>query len=234
MDAMQEYIEMAYEERKRQRAAEEIKEIARKNEIAERDALLENDMRKFVAGILPMEILPACFFPRVQELLATGYGSVTIDLEGCVAILLNIRYLSNGKEFAMGDFETPFDVAGLEILSPYFDGEDVCEGVAKITWSNSKGPNMRHSCKDAREAIGLARERWLMLARADAGNKREYDALVLLQREKTAATEAETEYVPLVEEVTPDMVFHQALREYVYDLVDERWKFLAAAVNCYE
>lgn len=75
-----------------------------------------------------------------------------------------------------------------------------------------------------RTAVGIARERWLRLAEAEAENKRLYDELVIRHRDELTpkADQAKAEYVPVVEDVSPATVFNQALREYVYNLVDEK------------
>lgn len=234
MDKLAVFIESAYEALRAQRAEEAVKEVAWKLELAERDALLVADMRYFVEANLPAELHLAVKYPEGAEVLQ-GYPHVNIEVEGCVPVILGLRYHAKTQEFFMEN-EIPFSIPALEIYRPGEDDSELFEGRANFTWYRISGNYQRINCGDAKTAMGLARERWLVLAEAEAENKRLFDELTVKQHEKTMAQMRElyklgaekvvavAEYVPVVDEVSPAHVFNQALREYVYDIVADALK----------
>jgi hypothetical protein len=225
------FVESALELIRQQRAEEAVKEVAAKLAVAERNALLVADMRKFVEGVLPAELLASVRYPPAQDIVL-GYPHLDIDVPGCVPVKLGLRYNAKTKEFFMAE-DAPFSVPALEISAPFGDEEEIVEGSAEFTWSRVTGQYQRINCADARTAIGIARERWIALGEAQAENQRLSDELKASLHEKTMAkmrelynlgarkAEGEAEYVPVVEDKTPCEIFNQALREYVYNLVDQ-------------
>ena len=223
MEKLEAFVESAYEALRARRAEEAVKEVARKQQEAERDALLLAELRLFVEDCLPDELAQAVKYPVASE-VHQGYPNISIEVEGCVPVLLRVRYSHTNRSFWF-ESEEPLCVPGLEIFQPMRDGNELFEGRTNITWGRSTGNYQRTNFMDAQTAIGHARERWLALAEAEAENKRLYDAMVMENREKLTvkvADQAVAEYVPVVEDVSPADVFNQALREYVFNLVDER------------
>jgi hypothetical protein len=227
MNKMQAFVESAYEARKTVLAIETLKQVAEKQAQAEREALQLEKFRAFVEQIVPVELLDAVVWPRGGDLFSNG--RLPLEVEGCVPVVL--IYYCGAQLSYYKNASSAWLLPALDIREPYLDpDEGPCEGHTSWSWNHRSGNYDWCYADDCTEAIGVARERWLKLAEAEAENKRLFDELKMREHEKTMATMRElynqgavkAEYVPVVEDKTPCEIFNQALREYVFNLVDAR------------
>jgi len=220
--SVEQYIESAYEARRAAMAEEAVKEVARKQEQAEKEALQLAKLREFMAQHMPEEMLDFVEWLKGYDLFQSQ--QLVVRAPGCVPVALILYVGARDAEYHTHDKGSLWIVPSLYISKPHWDAEEneIFAGRAEWSWGHSPKPYDWLYANDFREAIGHARERWLRLAEAEAENKRLYDELTVKNREAMARKDVEAEYVPVLEEVNPEHVLVQALREYVWRLVDAR------------
>lgn len=238
MDKMEAFVESAYEARKAVMAEEAVKREAKRLEKAEKDALQMATFREFVALNVPMELMDAVQWPKVDDIYSGG--QVTVHAPGCIPVAL-IYYVTQNLTYYLPNGQMAWVVPGLFITPPYWDPSEreIFDGQAYYTYNPTAG-NDRLYARDCQEAIGFARERHLKLVEADAEHGRIWSELALqhmperlsgtgelvkmlnLGAEKgngRIAQDGEHVYVPAPEALTPEEAFGQAFHDYMRYLV---------------
>jgi hypothetical protein len=186
MDKVQAYIEGAHEARKAVVAEKMMEKLRSQREQSEKEALQLANLRDFLVNHIPDDLMQFVRFPRGHDLFTTM--RLPLELPGCIPVEMIICCGDKDHKFYFRD--NPWIVPSLQIYEPYFDEDEgeIFTGRVGWAWNHAAGEYDWCYAKGLSEAIGMARERFLALAEADAEHKQRYDELTIQARERAEST----------------------------------------------